>query len=77
MDRVAEMGCIICGAPAQLHHWRVGNERRNDLYILPLCQHHHTGEQGIHGGVKSWEMAYGDQRHLFAKVLDQLARKIR
>ena len=78
MSRVAELGCIVCGSPAQIHHWRENNERRNDLFIIPLCLFHHTeGTEAIHNGLHNFEMAYGTQRQLFSKVLDQLARRIK
>lgn len=28
---------------------------------LPLCHHHHQGEEGIHTGVRTWEKEFGDQ----------------
>ena len=51
MDRVAAIGCLICGSPAQLHHPREGqgkSQRASDWTVVPLCRAHHTGPEGIH-----------------------------
>ena len=45
--------CLICGSPyAQHHHIFHGTSRRSFAdkygYVIPLCQEHHTGKQGIH-----------------------------
>lgn len=45
--------CIVCGAPAQWHHCPSGCFRKKaDKYglLFPLCQRHHTGEEGVHTG---------------------------
>lgn len=45
--------CIICGSPyIQIHHCFFGNPNRknSDKYglVVPLCQEHHTGRNGVH-----------------------------
>jgi 5-methylcytosine-specific restriction endonuclease McrA len=50
MARVAAMGCLVCGAPAQLHHVtaRIEGgriERRHDR-VTPLCPKHHQIQHG-------------------------------
>ena len=69
MDRVAEIGCIVCkrmgyeGTPAELHHPRTGvgmARRSSHMSVLPLCPQHHRGNEGIHGmGRKAFEAHYG------------------
>jgi hypothetical protein len=77
MGRVAELGCIICDQPAQVHHIRkpglVGaGQRASDWLVLPLCMEHHTGDAGIHGlGRRCFEDIYGDQLHLWELVMDR------
>lgn len=45
--------CIICGNPyVHIHHVFFGtaNRKLSDKYklIVPLCQEHHTGRNGVH-----------------------------
>ena len=50
--RVAEYGCIVCQAPAELHHVlrADGKETRRDpRFVVPVCPDHHRGRYGIHG----------------------------
>lgn len=52
LDRVAGLGCLICGSPASIHHLMTapGKERRRDhRYVVPLCREHHQGDTGVHG----------------------------
>lgn len=47
MDRIAEMGCLVCKRPAQVHHERwtpAGNIGRDDRYVAPLCDEHHLAD---------------------------------
>jgi hypothetical protein len=49
---VAEVGCLVCGAAAQVHHIMhcARKERRRDhRFVAPLCAEHHTGFKGVHG----------------------------
>lgn len=59
MDRVAQLGCICCqhfgqgATPATLHHVREGqgmSQRAKHWLVVPLCKHHHQGNEGIHSG---------------------------
>ena len=50
LDRVAAMGCLVCGGPAEVHHERTGHRARDDSYVVPLCPlHHRDGAVGFHG----------------------------
>lgn len=45
-NRIAAMGCLACGAPAQIHHVtayadRMGRIARSHQLVAPLCQTHH------------------------------------
>lgn len=45
-DRVAALGCLVCGGPATLHHVtgyadRMGRFARSDKLVAPLCPVHH------------------------------------
>lgn len=70
IQAVAEVGCIICGSPAEIHHIRegMGASQRNDNWnILPLCPiHHRLGGAGIayHAGADSFALNYGSERDL-------------
>lgn len=44
MDRVASLGCLVCGAPATVHHVTSdGYQRcaRSHRRVAPLCPRHH------------------------------------
>lgn len=73
MSRVAELGCIVCGQPAEIHH--IGNgtmgKRASNFEVIPLCHlHHRTGGHGVavHAGRKTWESIYGTERDLLEQV---------
>lgn len=45
--------CVVCGSPYIQHHHifeGTANRKKSDKYnyIIPLCQKHHTGSEGIH-----------------------------
>jgi hypothetical protein len=45
-DRVASLGCLVCGGEATLHHVtgyadRMGRLPRSHERVVPLCQVHH------------------------------------
>lgn len=83
-QRVAELGCILGGGPAQLHHAYGGSmrdlgihkgigQKTSDWFVLPLSMRYHTGECGIHLlGVVEWERRYGTQ----VAHLDDVCRKL-
>lgn len=69
-NALSELGCAICGMPPQIHHliglrYKGMGQKANDVYTIPLCERHHTGQQGIHKiGKKQWEHNYGTQEEL-------------
>lgn len=71
--RVAALGCILCGAPATIHHKTgAGMGLRASHYdVIPLCpMHHQHGGYGVavHAGTKEWERRYGTQDALIEQV---------
>ena len=45
-DRVAQLGCLVCGSPATIHHVtgyadKPGRFSRSDWLVTPLCPLHH------------------------------------
>lgn len=45
-DRVAALGCVVCGGPATVHHVtgyhdRPGRFSRDEWLVVPLCPPHH------------------------------------
>jgi hypothetical protein len=45
-DRVAELGCVVCGSPATIHHVtgyadRPGRFSRDEWLVVGLCPQHH------------------------------------
>ena len=75
LSRVAELGCIICGMPAECHHIRSGvgmGKRSSHFEVLALCPtHHRLGGHGIaiHAGRKTWEAKFGSENDLLKKTL--------
>ena len=50
MERVAGLGCLVCGDPATVHHVtgyadRMGRISRSHKLLVPLCPNHH---QAVH-----------------------------
>lgn len=78
MDRIASLGCIVCGRPATLHHPRfaVGMAQRNsDWLVIPLCKTHHQDGgwgQAIHAGQTVFERNHGTEPELLAKTIQKL-----
>ena len=71
MGRVAELGCLVCGSPANVHHIRV-NHIKNDFLTIPLCREHHQGQFSIHVDKRQFENIYGSELHLLAETLKRL-----
>lgn len=79
---IKSLPCMACGreGPSQAHHCGGGSmkdrgihkgkgTKNADALCIPLCEHHHTGAEGIHSiGVLTWEAKYGTQ----AEMLDKL-----
>ncbi|MEM1113251.1 MAG: Ref family recombination enhancement nuclease [Pseudomonadota bacterium] len=84
MDRVVQLGCIVClnlgyeDSPAEFHHTRTsaGGAQKSDVVLgIPLCPiHHRTGGPGlaIHAGQKTWEAHFGTEEELIAQVHELL-----
>ena len=72
MSRVADLGCICCGQPAELHHPRrhTGLGLRSSNYdVIPLCPNHHRlGKVSIHLGKAQFERTFGTEKDLLKKV---------
>ena len=74
MTRVQELGCLICGAPAVLHHPREGvgkAQRSPDWCVIPLCPFHHAPPHGIHGP-NFYLQHRCDEWDLLAEVIEKL-----
>ena len=72
MQKVAELGCIICGAEPCLHHIRHGQgmgQKASNYEVIPLCHFHHQGKEGIHTmGTRAWQAKYGSEVELLERV---------
>jgi len=80
-DRVASLGCLICGRPAELHHPRFvagASQRASDWLVIPLCaEHHRTGGHGValHAGQRTFELNYGTEAELLARTFEELSNR--
>jgi hypothetical protein len=76
MGEVADLGCIICGGPAQVHHIHTGiGKSRDDNKVIPLCiLHHNAGIYGVslHAGKKAFEKRFGTEQQLWELTQDLL-----
>lgn len=74
-NKIASLGCAICGGPANIHHALTGAGGRKDHdKVLPLCYYHHQGPHGIHFmGRKKWQSIYGDEKDLLEQLEIMLA----
>jgi hypothetical protein len=83
-DRVAALGCLICGSPAELHHPRKGQgkgQRAPDWLVVPLCEaHHRTGTDyvtpSVHGAPQDFRAKYGDEMGLVAQTIESVLRQM-
>ena len=72
---VAELGCLICKRPPELHHIRAGQgmaQRAGHGLVIPLCaEHHRTGGVGValHAGQTTWEAIYGTELELLDNTI--------
>lgn len=76
MSRVAELGCIVCSSPAQVHHIREGqgmSQRASNWLVIPLCPEHHTGVLSVHKTAKQFANIYGSELDLLALTIERLA----
>lgn len=75
-DKLAELGCAICGRPAEAHHL-IGHRAhgRKDRRMAALCpDHHRNGGHGvaIHAGVQTWEALFGSQLSHHARQMAEI-----
>jgi hypothetical protein len=64
MGIIAALGCVVCKAPAIIHHVKRFGGHRNHDAIIPLCPLHHMGGGAgvsIHDGRESWESVHGKE----------------
>lgn len=75
MGRVAALGCLLCGAPAEVHHLREGQgmaQRASNWLTIPLCPYHHRGPRGVHGDRSALRAAKVTELDLLARVIERL-----
>lgn len=74
MQRVRDLGCIICRRDAQAHHRREGrrSQRRSpDTETIPLCPEHHDD---LHRNPPAFYAEHGDEASLLEETMEMLAR---
>lgn len=77
-DRVIQVGCILCGSPAGIHHCGTGAGGRKDhMKVLPLCWYHHQGPDGIDGreygmSKRRWQERHGTEEELMKQLTERL-----
>ena len=77
MGMVAELGCIICRRPAEVHHIAGQGMRASSYETIPLCaDHHRNGNIGVavHSGRRSFEARHGTEEELLSKTLELLKK---
>ena len=77
-DKVASMGCLVCGGPATIHHLFTGaGGRKNHDRVAPLCYWHHIGPNGIDGrqkySKKTWQVEFMTEAEMEGRVRAFLA----
>ena len=77
LSMVADMGCIICHGPAEIHHLREGQgmKRASHFEVIPLCpMHRRTGGHGIafHAGKETWQAKHGNETDLHHQMMTEL-----
>ncbi len=77
-SRIAALGCMICLAPAEIHHcFTGGGGRKNHDAVIPLCPEHHRGRDGIDGrhygmSKKKWQSIHGSEQSFLERVAELL-----
>lgn len=80
LDKVAGLGCIICGAQAEIHHPRfaAGMSQRSPHFLaIPLCpMHHRLGGYGeaLHQGQGLFERNHMSEVEMLAETIRRLTR---
>ena len=78
LNKVANLGCIICGQSAEIHHLRTGmgmGQRNDNNNVIPFCPtHHRLGGYGVayHAGRLLFEANFGTELELLQKTKDLL-----
>jgi len=76
MKRLAEMGCLICKRPAEIHHSKCfpGRDHR---YVMPLCPEHHRFK-GVHyhGNERKYLAQFGIDPEQWCKAQWKESEKI-
>ena len=78
-NKVADLGCYICGAEPQLHHIRpigTGIGRRSSHFeVIPLCYNHHQGPFSIHNKKLLFEQKHGTEKEILQIITERLYGK--
>lgn len=80
LDRVASLGCLICQAPATIHHPRFVcgmSQRAKHWLAVPLCKYHHQDGphgQAIHNGQQEFEKNYMSEQDMLAEVIRRICK---
>jgi len=75
LDFVRTLTCSACGSPEVNPHHVIGHGfsggalKPDDYLTIPLCNKHHTGDEGVHRGHKSWEFQFGSQLNFCVEAL--------
>lgn len=81
MNAVAALGCVACRnsglgpTPCQVHHIRTGQgmgQRASNFLVLPLCEAHHTGPNGLHGQRRMFAIMHGSELDLLAQTIEEV-----
>ena len=76
MGRVAALGCLLCGQPAEVHHIREGQgmaQRASNWLTVPLCHDHHRGPRGVHGDRSALRALKLEDLDLLAQTIERLS----
>ena len=68
---VKQLPCVVCrGWPVHVHHIGTGaGGRRDHMKVIPLCERHHMGEDGIHKiGRRKFAAMYGSEKELLERT---------
>lgn len=90
-QRVADLGCIITGQPAEIAHCHAGSmkelgpewqpgmaQKQSDWLVLPLCPRlHRWGPKSLDGGnPDEWELLWGTQMDLLRELSERLGYNV-
>ena len=72
LDKIAALGCLICGRPAEIHHVRMGvGMGQRGKEVVPLCPAHHRQNgfgHAVHNGYKTFAINYYTEREMVQMV---------